>query len=168
MTPLKKYTVFPGQFIITTVPALITTVLGSCVSVCLWDKKLKMGGMNHYLLPGDIHDEPDNADRGLPAMRLLIRSLLNRNAKVENLEAKVFGGCNSLYQKNDFYRVGERNVAMALNVLSEFHISVKAHHTGGAFGRKIVFNTLTGKVTMRLLKKSEALVNEEINKGFGY
>ena len=164
----KKYIVFPGQIIISTAPALISTILGSCVSVCLWDKAKHMGGMNHYLLPGDAMDDARNANRGMSSTKMLIRSLINRNVCVEDLEAKIFGGCNSLYQENDLYRVGERNVEMAIQVLSEFDIPLKARHTGGSNGRKIVFNTLTGKVRMRLLQKSATAVNDEINKGFNY
>lgn len=168
MIDLKSHTVFPGQFMITTVPTLVTTVLGSCVAVCLWDKQLHIGGMNHYLLPGSSEDDAGNANRGLTSTPLLIRSMINRRATVENMEAKVFGGCNSLYRNNDVFRVGERNISIAFEVLKEFNIPVKAHHTGGAFGRKIVFNTATGRVRMRLLGKSTSEVNEEINKGFGY
>jgi chemotaxis protein CheD len=168
MTELRKYTVFPGQFIITTAPALISTVLGSCVAICLWDNVTHMGGMNHYLLPGNSSDDPGNSNRGLTANRLLIRSLLNRKSKIENLEAKVFGGCNSLYQQNDLYRVGERNIEMAMQVLDEFKIKVRSRHTGGALGRRIVFNTYSGKVRMKLILTSAIKVNEDINKGFGY
>ena len=168
MISLRKYTVFPGQFIITSVPALISTVLGSCVSVCLWDKESHIGGLNHYLLPGNESDEMGNANRGLTATTLLVHSMLNRNVKLENLEAKVFGGCNSLYRNNDIFKVGERNITMALEVLKSFDIPVVAKHVGGSFGRKIVFNTSTGKVRMRILSKTTAEINEEINKGFGY
>ena len=168
MTELKNYTVFPGQYIITTAPALISTVLGSCVSVCLWDKVTHMGGMNHYLLPGSATDAPGDSNRGTSATRLLIRSMVNRNSKIENLEAKIFGGCNSLYQENDLFKVGERNIAIAMEVLGEFKIKVKSHHTGGALGRKIVFNTDTGKVRMKLILRSITKVNEDIHKGFGY
>jgi chemotaxis protein CheD len=168
MINLKKYTVFPGQLVVTTVPALISTVLGSCVSVCLWDRETKFSGMNHFLLPGTEEDDAKNSDRGLTATRLLIRTLVNRKVRLENIEAKVFGGCNSLYKNNDQYRVGERNIAMAFEILKEFNIPVKAQHTGGAYGRKIVLNTATGKIRMRLLIKSAADINEEINKGFSY
>ena len=168
MIDLKKHTVFPGQFMITTVPTLVSTLLGSCVAVCLWDKENRIGGMNHYLLPGSPEDDAGNANRGLTSTRLLIRSMINRKAKLENIEAKVFGGCNSLYRNNDLFKVGERNIAIAFEVLKEFGIPAKAHHTGGAFGRKIVFNTFTGRVRMRLLVKSTNEVNEEIDKGFSY
>ena len=168
MIELKKHIVFPGQFIITSVPTLISTVLGSCVSVCLWDKMSKIGAMNHYLLPGTDEDDASNANRGLSSTRLLIRSLVNRKVRLENVEAKVFGGCNSLSVNNDCFKVGERNITMALEVLKGYNIAVTAQHVGGGHGRKIVFNTSTGKVRMRLLIKTAIEVNEEINKGFGY
>ena len=150
MTELKKHIVFPGQFIITSVPTLISTVLGSCVSVCLWDKASKVGAMNHYLLPGTDEDV-GNPNRGLSSTRILIRSLINRRVRLENVEAKVFGGCNSLAINNDCFKVGERNITMALDVLKSYNIAVTAQHVGGGYGRKIVFNTETGQAFMKLL-----------------
>ena len=93
--------------------------------------------------------------------------MLNRCATSDTLEAKVFGGCNSLYA-NDIYKVGERNIAIALAVLKAFEIRVVAKHVGGSHGRKIVFNTATGKVRVEILSKTAIEINEEINKGFGY
>jgi chemotaxis protein CheD len=168
MMQQKEYTLFAGQFLITNSSSLISTVLGSCVSVCLWDRVTKMAGMNHYLLPGNEQDDINNMDRGVHSTRLLIRSLINRKCSVEHLEAKVFGGCNSLYQNRDVFRVGERNVEIALNILQSYKIRIKAQDTGGTRGRKIIFNTDTGKVRMKLLTKTASEVNEEINKGFGY
>jgi chemotaxis protein CheD len=160
--------VFPGQFLITSVPTLISTVLGSCVSVCLWDKETKIGAMNHYLLPGTSSDSNNDANRGISSIQILIRSLLNRKVSIENLEAKVFGGCNSIYKDHDPFKVGERNAKIAFEILKHYNISVAAHHTGGSQGRKIVFNTSNGKVRMRLLVKQSTEINEEIDKGFGY
>jgi chemotaxis protein CheD len=94
--------------------------------------------------------------------------MLNRKATIENLEAKVFGGCNSLYKENNLFKVGERNAAIAFEILKGFDIHVSAQHVGGSFGRKIVFNTATGKVRMRLLTEIASEVNEKIHKGFGY
>lgn len=167
MIDLKKHIIFPGQFIITSVPSLISTVLGSCVSVCLWDKETNIAGMNHYLLPGTEEDDAGNPNRGLTSIKMLIRSMLNRRSDLKAVEAKVFGGCNSLYKKNDLFKIGERNVSIALEVLRDYNINVSAQHVGGQHGRKIVFNTSTGKVRMRLLTKTED-INEEIDKGFGY
>jgi len=98
---------------------------------------------------------------------MLVRSMLNRNINVNTLEAKIFGGCNSLYQ-NDIFKVGERNIAIALAVLKSFDVRVVAKHVGGSLGRKIIFNTATGRVRVELLTKTATEVNEEIDKGFGY
>jgi len=168
MTQPKRYTVFPGQFIITSVPAVIVTVLGSCVSVCLFDKILHLGGMNHYLLPGNEEDEAGNPNRGLTSTRMLIRSMLNRGSKIENIEAKIFGGCNSLYRNNDMFKIGERNSDVAKEVLSEYGIKVTAQHVGGCQGRRIEFDSSNGKVRLKLLRETCLEINEEINKGFGY
>jgi chemotaxis protein CheD len=168
MINLKRYTVFPGQYVITSVPTLISTILGSCVSVCLWDRELKTGGMNHFLLPGTVDDSPGNADRGITSIPLLINSMLNRRSAIVNLEAKVFGGCNSLYKENNTFKIGERNAAIAFELLKDYSITVSASHVGGSYGRKIVFNTATGKVRMRLLVETAVEINEKINKGFNY
>lgn len=128
----------------------------------------KVGAMNHYLLPGTENDNANDANRGLTSTRMLIRSMLNRKLRLEDFEAKVFGGCNSLYIDHNCFKVGERNIAMAFDVLKSFNIPVTAQHVGGSNGRKIVFNTATGKVRMRLLIKTAPEINEEINKGFGY
>jgi chemotaxis protein CheD len=165
---IKRHTLFPGEMLITTAPSLISTLLGSCVSVCLWDNAKKFGGINHFLLPGTAREAGD-PNRGMSSINMLVRSMLNRGATIETLEAKVFGGCNSFNQASDTFMVGQRNIEMAMQVLRELRIHVKARHTGGIYGRKIVFNTNTGKVNMRLLIKSTANeINEKINKGFGY
>lgn len=147
---------------------LISTVLGSCVSVCLWDRRTKLAAMNHYLLPGSPEDHTGDVNRGYYSIHVMVRSLRNRQVDLQDVEAKIFGGSNSLYQKNDIYKIGERNVLMAFELLRQCGITVAAHHVGGAYGRKIVFNSATGKVRMRLLKKSTIEVNEEIDKGFSY
>lgn len=167
MISLRKHIIFPGQFMITSVPTLMSTVLGSCVAVCLWDRETRIAGMNHYLLPGTSTDDAGDSNRGLSSIRMLIRSMINRNAAICNIEAKIFGGCNSLYRENNLFKIGERNVSTALEVLREYNIQVSAQHVGGQHGRKIVFNTSTGKVKMRLLIKTPN-INEEIDKGFGY
>jgi chemotaxis protein CheD len=168
MPPLKRYFITNGQFLITTIAVEIYTVLGSCVSVCLWDKQKKMGGMNHYLMPGSLEGRSGDPDLGYSSIAMLIRSMLNRGASIENLEAKVFGGCNSWASDQAIFSVGHRNVAIADQLLKQAGIQITARHTGGYSGRKIIFNTGTGKVKMYTLSKSAAEVNEAIHKGFGY
>ncbi len=168
LTIAKRYFITDGQFVITTVPANIHTVLGSCVSVCLWDKELKMGGMNHYLMPGSSSSAAGNPNHGCTSIPMLIRSMINRNALVENLEAKIFGGCNSWAVDGGFFTVGIRNIEIADQILRREGIPITARQTGGMSGRKIIFDTYTGKVKVHLLTKTSAVVNDEISKGFSY
>ena len=164
----KQYFITDGQFLITTVPATIHTVLGSCVSVCLWDRKLKMAGMNHYLLPGSTTSAAGNPNHGYTSIAMLIRSMVNRRAQIENMEAKIFGGCNSWRHDNSLFAVGKKNIEVANLLLREAGIKITAQDTGGIYGRKIVFNTYTGKVKVHMLTKTAIEVNEDIYKGFSY
>jgi chemotaxis protein CheD len=168
ITIAKRYFITDSQFIITTVPANIHTVLGSCVSVCLWDKSLKMGGMNHYLMPGSSSSAAGNANHGYTSIPILINSMIRRGALVENLEAKIFGGCNSWMNGSGLFNIGFKNIEIADQILTREGIQITARNTGGIHGRKIIFNTFTGKVKVYLLTKTATVVNEEINKGFGY
>jgi chemotaxis protein CheD len=165
MNALTKYFIMSGQFIVTSTPALISTVLGSCVSVCLWDKVSGLGGMNHYLLPGKPTDAAGDSNKGFTAIQILVHAMLNQHITLKNIEAKIFGGSNSLYKNSNHFRVGEQNVAAAIKVLQQFDITVTAHDVGGHYGRKIVFNTSTGKVRMRLLH-NQTMPDEKVNKGF--
>ncbi|SKC73032.1 chemotaxis protein CheD [Ohtaekwangia koreensis] len=166
MASLKRYFITNGQFLITTAQTEIYTVLGSCVSVCLWDKQRQMAGMNHYLLPGSKDSPKGDADLGYSSIAMLIRSMLNRGAHVENIEAKVFGGCNSWSNDHPLFSVGKRNVEVANTLLQQTGIQIIAQHTGGSYGRKIIFNTATSKVKMFMLSRSAAEVNEAIRRGF--
>ncbi len=168
MTIAKRYFITDGQFVITTIPANIHTVLGSCVSVCLWDKERKIGGMNHYLMPGSSSSLAGNPNHGYTSIPMLVRSMINRGVQAENLEAKIFGGCNSWVKGNGIFAVGTKNIEMADHILKEEGIPITARHTGGIYGRKIIFGTSTGKVKVLMLNKTTVEVNEEINKGFGY
>ena len=86
--------VLPGEYFVSGDELVITTVLGSCIAACLWDTHMRVGGMNHFLLPDS--DAPDVTGRyGSYAMELLINELLKRGARRENLQAKIFGGRRS-------------------------------------------------------------------------
>lgn len=155
---LEKHFLREGQLFVTKMPIEIITILGSCVSVCLWDRKMKIGGMNHFLLS-------DNADaqslsQGLFATKALVREMLLRKCQKQDLEAKIFGGSSYLQR----FEVGKGNIDMSFKVLKEEGIPVAAFHTGGTFGRKIIFRTDTGNVLMRIMKKSLKDLHDEIGK----
>lgn len=132
----------------------VTTVLGSCVSVCLWDPSTRTGGMNHYLLPfwnGDGLRTPKYGNIAIPA---LIEKLLQAGCLKANIRAKVFGGGKVLESTTGLLNVGERNIHYAEAALEEARIPIIGKDVGGTTGRKLLFMTATGDVFVRKLNKS--------------
>ena len=131
-------------------PAVVTTILGSCVSVCLWDPTLKLGGVNHYVLPESIKGD-DNPRYGTSAIDSLRSRMIDLGCRSRQLQAKIFGGAAVLPIGLDATTVGGGNVEVALRRLQEYRIPVIARRTGGQYGRVISFHTNTGEATVREL-----------------
>jgi chemotaxis protein CheD len=146
---IKKIYVQGGEVIVAESPAELITILGSCVSVCLWDRKLKIGGMNHYLLPA-ITNQKNHLHGGISATKMLIDSMLKGMATIKNLEARILGGGNRFFSET-FLVVGSQNVEVAEKVLGEAKIPIVLKDTGGEAGRKVFFNTETGEVKVSLV-----------------
>jgi chemotaxis protein CheD len=141
----------PGQVHAASEPTAITTVLGSCVSVCLFDPEARVGGMNHYLLPQQLERER-NPRFGNVAVELLINDVVAKGGRRGNLRAKVFGGASVLELTRPGHRpLGEENVRLALRLLDSHAIPVIDGDVGGHRGRKLVFHTDEGTAWMRLL-----------------
>ena len=165
---IKKHYLLPGDILVSVVPMEITTVLGSCVSVCLYDPVTKIGGINHYLLPGNGSEAHADASKGNTSIPLLVKMMLNRGAIRENLKAKIFGGASPVAAEQSLYAIGKRNIAVAIDILKQEGIYLAARDTGGSQGRKIIFHTATGKVTMQLLPHPITSFQYENNKGFDH
>jgi chemotaxis protein CheD len=152
---LDAVKILPGEYYATTEDALIVTVLGSCVSVCLRDPLRKIGGMNHFLLPSDgaaaISSVSESARYGVYAMELLINQMMKLGADKRRLEAKVFGGGNVLkgFTVNN---VGERNAEFVLDYLSAEHIPIVASDLLDRFPRKVYFFVASGEVKVKKIK----------------
>jgi chemotaxis protein CheD len=140
-----------GQLFASSTPTAISTVLGSCVAVCLHDPIAKVGGMNHYLLP--LHVDREHSPRfGTVAVPALIDAMLKAGAKRGAIVAKVFGGAsviNAMAQRGR--RLGEENAILALRLLEEAHIPVLDHDVGGSRGRKLVYFADEGTAWVRQL-----------------
>lgn len=155
--------IMPGEFYVSRKPVEICTLLGSCVSACIWDKALHIGGMNHFMLP----DEPTHASNlgdqtkplryGLFAMERVINDLIVLGARRENLVAKVFGGANMtgvITQQN----VGQRNSEFVIDFLKRDRIKLLASDLNGSHSRRIRFNTGTGAVRVEKVAKADLSV----------
>jgi len=132
-------------------PMILNTVLGSCVSVCLWDSKNKIGGMNHYMLPYWNGNGLASPKYGNIAITQLINKMIALQGSPQNMLAKIFGGAKMLQEQSNVFDIGRRNTELAHEILSVQKIRIVAESTGGEKGRKIFFNTNTGEVFQKLL-----------------
>ncbi|MDX8353350.1 chemotaxis protein CheD [Cognatiyoonia sp. IB215182] len=120
---------------------VLSTVLGSCISVCLFDRVAGIGGMNHYLLADGGKAEGNSLKYGAHAMELLVNGLLKAGASRANLEAKVFGGS---LMSGRFDYIGPRNAQFAIDYLKDENMPLLAQDTGGAAARRVNFHPVTG------------------------
>ncbi|HWI78280.1 MAG TPA: chemoreceptor glutamine deamidase CheD [Ramlibacter sp.] len=145
--------VLPGQYYAGTGEAAITTVLGSCVSTCLWDPLERIGGMNHFMLPGDLGGPSSwtaSARFGVYAMELLINDMIRMGAARHRLVAKVFGGARLLSGVGAM-DVGAKNCTFVLEFLQVEGIQVLAKDLQGVCPRKLYFFPDSGKVKVKRL-----------------
>lgn len=162
-----------GELYVAVELAKIMTLLGSCVAVCIWDSKLRIGGMNHYLLPHSADKKSKEISKcecikdyryGCASTEALIQRLYFAGVKKGKLVAKIFGGGEVMY--NDGLKkplgksVGINNIALAVEFLSERGIPIVAKDVGGTDARKIIFNTETGQVLVKRL--SIGVINENV------
>jgi chemotaxis protein CheD len=139
----------PGQLHAASEPTAITTVLGSCVAVCLHDPVRSVGGMNHYLLPGPAPQEPSTRF-GDSAIESLLDAVLRLGAHQPRLRAKVFGGAG-LLPGTPGGSLGDENARLAFRLLGNLGIPVLDGDLGGFRGRRLVFHTDTGDAWVRLI-----------------
>ncbi|MCX6074520.1 MAG: chemotaxis protein CheD [Campylobacterales bacterium] len=144
-----------GQIHVDTSPFAISTILGSCVAVCLYDRTLGIGGMNHYLLPfwnGNGLQSPKFGNISIPK---LIESMLSRGASIKTIEAKIFGGASMNITATETMMIGQKNILVAKEILNEYKIAIVAEDVGGQNGRKIQFDIERGKVLLKYTSRSD-------------
>ncbi len=155
--------VLPGEFFVYDRDILIMTTLGSCIAVCLWDRQLRVGGMNHFMLPDDANGSGNDGGRyGAYAMELLINELIKRGATRSTLEAKVFGGGSVVSGMNSI-NVGERNTQFVLAYLRTERITVVCKDVLDIHARKVCFLPASGKAMVKRLASTntEMLAQQE-------
>lgn len=146
---LPTHYLYPGTLFAHREPHLVTTVLGSCVAVCLWDPVARVGGINHYLLPLWNGEGLSTPKYGNIAISKLVERVVACGGSQFRMIAKVFGGASMWHSSPGLYQVGERNIDLAQTQLSELKITVVGADLGGNAGRKVIFNTGTGEALMR-------------------
>jgi chemotaxis protein CheD len=135
---------------------VLSTILGSCIAACIWDGKIGLGGMNHFLLPGNESDArqanpgSDAMRFGVHAMELLVNALLKRGAQRNRLQAKLFGGARMIKGLTD---IGELNATFAEKFLKAEGITLVGGSLRGEQGRRIQFWPVSGRARQVLLAK---------------
>ncbi len=156
--------IFSGEWYVSTKPSeVLVTILGSCVSACVRDPFTGVGGMNHFLLPGDesmITQTSDAARYGVFAMESLINGILKEGGRKDRLEVKVFGGGNVI---NNSAKIGSKNAAFIRTFLDKEGYKIASEDLEGDLPRRIHYFPETGKVMMRKLRRKEdqVVVEEE-------
>jgi chemotaxis protein CheD len=145
----RRVYLHPGGLWAEPFPGAITTVLGSCVSVCLWDPQTALGGINHFILPQG--GAAQSARYGNHALPMLLARVLEIGAQRETLLGCVFGGASVLPGQAAGPTLGSRNVAEAFDFLERNEIAVLRHDVEGRQGRKLIFRTADGSTLIRKL-----------------
>lgn len=168
LPPDRRIWLQPGEHRSVQGPWILSTLLGSCVAACLYDREREIAGMNHFLLAGTRYARTmpmsvtDAGRYGINAMELLINDMLKQGAERSRLRAKVFGGSVFMPHAADrrFLCIGEVNQRFIREFLAVEGIPVDAEDLGGERGRVIHFHTDSRKVFRRYIRNR--VIDEDI------
>jgi chemotaxis protein CheD len=151
---LQQAYLHAGHLLVSREPCRVTTILGSCVAVALWDPASGVGGLNHFLLPQWTGSELESPRFGNVAVRLLIREVIAAGAKRRALQAKLFGGAcvlRAFKGSSVGGHLGSKNVQVARQILLDEGIPIAVEDVEGERGRKLIFQTHDGAAWVRSL-----------------
>ncbi len=144
-------------------PALIRTLLGSCIAVCLFDPVAAVGGMNHFMLPRGNAGDGDPARFGVHAMDCLIGSMMKLGGDRRRFVAKIFGGAHVLAIKESVLGVPQRNIDFIREFLREEGFPILGEDVGGYHPRHVHFYTSTGRARCKRVTSGGAHVPRVVN-----
>nr|WP_269106470.1 chemotaxis protein CheD [Massilia sp. TS11] len=154
----------PGEFFVGDQRHRVRTVLGSCVSITLWHRKLRVGAMSHFVLPAPPaqHGNTLDARYGSHALALMLGELARLGVRGDQCEAKVFGGAAMFAVAPGTSQVGTRNGDSARNMLDGLGIPITSEHLYGAGHRQIVFDIASGDVWARQLPATPSTTEKSL------
>lgn len=144
---MRRVPIVQGEHaVVSEANVIVSTVLGSCIAVCLQDSVSRIGGMNHFLLgePSAGHDvSPQDMQRyGVHAMEVLINALMARGASRDRLKAHIYGGANVVAGLGS---IGSQNASFARRFCQTEGIAIAHEDVGGNFARRVEFLAYEGK-----------------------
>ncbi len=159
--------ILPGEYYVTQQNEIITTVLGSCVSACIWDRVFGIGGMNHFMLPISHNGEWGGSEListatryGNYAMEHMINDILTHGGHRQNLAIKVFGGGQII---SELSNIGFKNIEFVQCYIKQEGLALVGEDVGDCFPRKVVFFPKSGRVRVKKLKQlhNDTLIKRE-------
>ncbi|WP_083100474.1 chemotaxis protein CheD [Pseudophaeobacter leonis] len=152
-------TVLQGEYRVSTDPKVVfSTVLGSCISACIYDAENGVGGMNHFLL-ANANGNDVSARYGIHAMELLINGIMKKGAQRNNLKAKVFGGAKMSVNLSD---IGASNSHFVQHFLKDEGIPVISSSVGGNSARRVRFHAVSGSAQQTRVENDRRLGEQEL------
>jgi chemotaxis protein CheD len=148
----KNHFLYPGQVFVSREPMTISTILGSCAAVCLWDRRKKYGGMNHYLLPQGENDSANPYRYGNYANDALLNKMLSLGCELKDLQGKIFGGANQ-FGGSPETSLGTQNVKLAEEFLQQHRIPMLLTDVSGKRGRRLTFHLEDGTTSIKVFDK---------------
>ncbi len=150
---MRQVYLHPGDLYVSAAPASLKIIVGSCVAVCIYDFRLKMGGATHFLLPTLAGEGQPSPRYGDVAIATLLQELRKCGSRKQDLQAHLYGGACVLSAFSNGARepIGEQNIRLATDTLSRAGIPVLRWDTGGSKGRKIAMRTDTGEITCSVI-----------------
>jgi chemotaxis protein CheD len=150
-TGISEHFLFPCMLFGSTTPHRVQTILGSCISVCLFDQVLNHGAINHFMLPWWNGQDMPSPKYGDVATNRLLEKMMSMGSRRENIVAKIFGGADQHSLAKPGYGIGAKNIAITEQILARESIKIVAQSTGGQQGRKIVFFSHSSQVLVKYL-----------------
>jgi chemotaxis protein CheD len=148
--PHEIASILPGEFFVSREPMVVYTVLGSCISACIRDPVVGVGGMNHFMLPepkeGGSDSWGESTRYGSYAMESLINEILKRGGLKSRLEIKLFGAGRIYEGPID---VGANNAKWVIGYLKSEGLTIVKTDLGDVFPRKVYYFTDSGRVLMK-------------------
>ncbi|NLH16969.1 MAG: chemotaxis protein CheD [Phycisphaerae bacterium] len=147
---MARKLLLPGQYCVTDQAMILETLVGSCVAVCMYNRKQPLCAMNHFVLDRPPEGDLEDVGRyGTTSTERIIQMALDRDSLIGHYEAMVFGGASVLETGQDRFDVGRRNLEAAMEILAQYRLRIVRAETCGSRGRRIQFDTQTHSVDCR-------------------
>lgn len=130
---------------------IVTYALGSCVGICLSDRRTRIGGLSHIMLPDSkqVHEDTTNPKKYADtAIYMMLKEMVRQGADVKSVTAKIVGGAQ-MFAATAGFNIGERNIMAVTQILNKYNIPIIAQQTGGSIGRTVFFKVKTNEVKVK-------------------